>query len=303
MNRRAYIDLAQESDFALADAVVRPAHRVFVTPAAQETLEPRVMQVLVALARQLDDVVSRDDLVASCWEGRAVGEDAIQRAVARVRRLGETSGAFTVDTIARVGYRLKMIGVATDEIAARRAGHGAAFFAGDDGDAAILATSAYFTHLAAAAPCTEDGLPDWTSLAALPGSSLYWTVPEALFAVLFAAAVCDGRLEPVEHDTVAVLVARSRALKTLAARDLAAVSASVVHRMRAHPGPALESACAALPADLRLAVFAHALDIVLCDGALKPEEARFLDALVAHFALPLSEVHRVADVILLKNRA
>ena len=184
---------------------------------------------------------------------------------------------------------------------ALHARHGATHFGGDDGDAAIIATSAYFTRMAAAPPA-QDAL-DWTSLAALPGTSLYWTVPEALFAVLFAAAVCDGRLEDVENDAVAVLVARSRALKTLTPHELAGVSASVMHRMRAQPGPALDSACAALPADLRLAVFAHALDIVLCDGALKPEEARFLDTLVARLALPQTDVRRIADVIILKNTA
>lgn len=64
------------------------------------------MQVLVALARRAEEVVSRDELVTLCWAGRIVGEDAIQRAVAKVRHLGEGSGAFAIETIPRVGYRL-----------------------------------------------------------------------------------------------------------------------------------------------------------------------------------------------------
>ncbi|WP_297695100.1 hypothetical protein, partial [Phenylobacterium sp.] len=46
-------------------------------------LEPRVMQVLVALARERGEIVSRDDLIASCWAGRIVGEDAINRCTFR----------------------------------------------------------------------------------------------------------------------------------------------------------------------------------------------------------------------------
>jgi Tol biopolymer transport system component len=65
------------------------------------------MQVLVALAQARDAVVSRDDLIARCWEGRIVGEDAINRAIGRLRRLSEATGSFTIETIARVGYRLR----------------------------------------------------------------------------------------------------------------------------------------------------------------------------------------------------
>src|SRR5258708_29584401 len=66
------------------------------------------MQVLVALYRAKGAVVSRDDLIARCWEGRIVGEDAINRAIWRLRKLAEADGDanFTIETIPRVGYRL-----------------------------------------------------------------------------------------------------------------------------------------------------------------------------------------------------
>ena len=47
-------------------------------------------------SRERGEVVSRDDLIATCWGGRVVGEDAIQRAVALVRKLGAKSGAFSI---------------------------------------------------------------------------------------------------------------------------------------------------------------------------------------------------------------
>ena len=101
------VDLAQEPDFALGPLQVRPSSREVLTAAGErEVLEPRVMQVLVALARRPDQVVSRDQLIDACWAGRVVGEDAINRCIGRVRRLAETHGGFSVETIARVGYRL-----------------------------------------------------------------------------------------------------------------------------------------------------------------------------------------------------
>jgi len=100
------IDLAHETLFSLGVLKVSPATREVSAPGLAEDLEPRVMQVLVALARKRGSVVSRDDLVQSCWGGRIVGDDAIHRCIAKVRRLGEASGAFELETIPRVGYRL-----------------------------------------------------------------------------------------------------------------------------------------------------------------------------------------------------
>jgi DNA-binding winged helix-turn-helix (wHTH) protein/tetratricopeptide (TPR) repeat protein len=102
------IQLAHERPFRLAALEVRPATREVVGPRGREVLEPRVMQVLVALARAQGEVVGRDDLIASCWEGRVVGEDAISRVISRLRRLTEGIGrdGWTLETVTKVGYRL-----------------------------------------------------------------------------------------------------------------------------------------------------------------------------------------------------
>jgi TolB-like protein len=102
-----FVDLAREADFRVGALEVRPSTREVICGASREVLEPRVMQVLTALARRHGEVVSRDELVAACWGGRAVGEDAIYRAVRIVRRVAETHGGFSIGTVARVGYRLE----------------------------------------------------------------------------------------------------------------------------------------------------------------------------------------------------
>jgi DNA-binding winged helix-turn-helix (wHTH) protein/TolB-like protein/tetratricopeptide (TPR) repeat protein len=104
--RLTSIDLAHERPFALGGLEVRPAKLEVVAGDRREALEPRVMQVLVALARERGEVVSRDDLIQSCWGGRIVGEDSIQRCIGRLRALARRLGSFEIETVQRVGYRL-----------------------------------------------------------------------------------------------------------------------------------------------------------------------------------------------------
>lgn len=100
------VDLAREPEFALGDIRVVPAASEVVVDGRVEALEPRVLQVLVALSQRRDAVVSREELGARCWDGRVVGDDVLNRCIARLRRLADATGAFTVETIARAGYRL-----------------------------------------------------------------------------------------------------------------------------------------------------------------------------------------------------
>lgn len=100
------IRLAHEQPFTLGAIEVRPSTREVIAGDERQVIEPRVMHVLVALHRRRGEVVSRDDLIMMCWNGRVVGDDAINRSIARVRRLAETYGGFELETIPRVGYRL-----------------------------------------------------------------------------------------------------------------------------------------------------------------------------------------------------
>jgi DNA-binding winged helix-turn-helix (wHTH) protein len=119
------IVLAHEEDFNIGPVSVQPSVRTAGRADRREILEPRVMQVLVALAQHRGEVVSRDDLVEACWEGRVVGDDAVNRVIARLRRTAEGIGygVFVVDTITKVGYRLRLLdeAAAEDKVAASRA--------------------------------------------------------------------------------------------------------------------------------------------------------------------------------------
>lgn len=122
--------LADHDDLILGSMSLRPSTCELVHPAGIETVEPQVMRVLLALARQPGRVLSRDAIVDQAWDGRAVSEDAINRVLSRLRRLSDVTGAFRLSTIRKVGYRL-------DPVAAES---GAAPFAAPGADIAPAAT-------------------------------------------------------------------------------------------------------------------------------------------------------------------
>ncbi|MCL6698710.1 winged helix-turn-helix domain-containing protein [Sphingomonas sp. NSE70-1] len=101
------VELAHEPPFHLGILDVEPATRQLKSGSRSETIEPRVMQVLVALFRA-GTIVTREELIARCWDGRVVGDDAINRVLSRIRHIAAEIGqdSFSVETITKVGYRL-----------------------------------------------------------------------------------------------------------------------------------------------------------------------------------------------------
>lgn len=102
------IDLAQEADFDLGLLKVRPASCEVEWNGAAQTLQRRVMQVLVALAQARGSVVSQSDLVVRCWRGLSVSDDAIYRCISQLRKLaaGYPDAPFSIEAVPGVGYRL-----------------------------------------------------------------------------------------------------------------------------------------------------------------------------------------------------
>lgn len=112
--------LAHEPPFQIGDLAVNPPTRQVECGALGETLEPRVMQVLVALY-QGGGIVTRDELVERCWDGRVVGDDSINRVVSRLRHIAADigGGSFAIETITKVGYRLTLAGLGSTRSSAK----------------------------------------------------------------------------------------------------------------------------------------------------------------------------------------
>jgi DNA-binding winged helix-turn-helix (wHTH) protein/tetratricopeptide (TPR) repeat protein len=101
-------DLAGRSDFNAGPLRISPARRLVEGPAGKTTVEPIVMKVFLLLLDAGGKVVTRDELFGNAWGGVFVGDDSLNRAIARVRKIAsETApGLFEIETIPRTGYRV-----------------------------------------------------------------------------------------------------------------------------------------------------------------------------------------------------
>ncbi|WP_426692866.1 winged helix-turn-helix domain-containing protein [Sphingomonas sediminicola] len=111
------IDLAQEAGFDLGPLRVWPARCEVEWNGDFQTLQRRVMQVLVVLAKARGSVVSQNDLVIRCWRGLAVSDDAIYRCISQLRKLaaGYPEAPYAIEAIPGVGYRLTSSSLGKDD--------------------------------------------------------------------------------------------------------------------------------------------------------------------------------------------
>jgi DNA-binding winged helix-turn-helix (wHTH) protein len=92
----------------IGDFVADPGLDTLTGPAGAQHLEPKVMEVLLHLARRRGETVSQEELLAAVWGGRFVVEAVVTRAVSELRKaLGDDPKAPRyIQTVARRGYRL-----------------------------------------------------------------------------------------------------------------------------------------------------------------------------------------------------
>jgi DNA-binding winged helix-turn-helix (wHTH) protein/tetratricopeptide (TPR) repeat protein len=100
------IDLAAERPFRLGTTSIDPSSRDATFAGGKERLRPQSVKVLIALARRKGEVVSRNELVELCWDGRVIGEDVINHSISRLRVFAERAGGFDIETVPKAGYRL-----------------------------------------------------------------------------------------------------------------------------------------------------------------------------------------------------
>jgi DNA-binding winged helix-turn-helix (wHTH) protein/tetratricopeptide (TPR) repeat protein len=101
-------DLATREDVRVGPLEVSPSRRRVAGPGGEAQLEPVIMQVFLVLLDSRDRVVTRQELFDAGWGGVVVGDDSLNRAIGKIRRIGEQAapGLFKIETIPRTGYRL-----------------------------------------------------------------------------------------------------------------------------------------------------------------------------------------------------
>src|SRR5678815_6010986 len=101
-------DLALRPDLQLGPILVSPSRRLVEGPGGHTHVEPLIMQVFLLLLDAAGTVVTRNDLFDQCWGGVIVGDDSLNRAIAKARRIGAqvAPGLYEIETIPRTGYRM-----------------------------------------------------------------------------------------------------------------------------------------------------------------------------------------------------
>lgn len=100
------VDLAIEAPFRLGQSTIDTRAHTITVGGKATRIQPQTLKVLVALHDRSGEVVTRDELIDRCWNGRFVGDDVINRCVSLLRRLAAESGDFEIETVPRSGYRL-----------------------------------------------------------------------------------------------------------------------------------------------------------------------------------------------------
>jgi DNA-binding winged helix-turn-helix (wHTH) protein len=103
--------------FRLDDRLVFPELNISVSKGASDHVVPKVMQLLVELARQPGELLSKAQILEKVWPGLFVCDDVVANAVSLLRRaLGDEAKCPTlIQTIPKRGYRVLCAVESVDE--------------------------------------------------------------------------------------------------------------------------------------------------------------------------------------------
>jgi DNA-binding winged helix-turn-helix (wHTH) protein/Tfp pilus assembly protein PilF len=95
-------------ELRLHDRLVLPELNAIAVRGASVHVEPKVMELLLELAKHAGEVISKEHIIQSVWGGAFVCEDVVPNAVSSLRRaLGDKArNPRLIETIPKRGYRL-----------------------------------------------------------------------------------------------------------------------------------------------------------------------------------------------------
>ena len=101
-------DFPEGSAFRIGPWQAYPTTNELVREDETVRVTPKVMQVLVCLARTPGEAVTRDALFEEVWRGTVVSEDVLNRAISELRKVfgDDPQQPRYIETLPKVGYRL-----------------------------------------------------------------------------------------------------------------------------------------------------------------------------------------------------
>jgi hypothetical protein len=125
---------------------------------------------------------------------------------------------------------------------------------------------------------------------------------EAIIALLIGAMEANAHVSPREAERAHNLIWSMRRFRRRSGEAVGRLIGKTRERMeREGVAAVIERAARALPASLRPAVFASAVDLMLADTTLQREERRFVTQLRTALNVPPDKARTILQVLLLKN--
>lgn len=98
----------EESNFYIEGRLIQPQLNRIECEQATIQIQPKIMQVLVCLAEQRGQVVTKDQLFQRVWADTHVTDHVLSRAISELRKIfgDDPKRPSVIETIPKVGYRL-----------------------------------------------------------------------------------------------------------------------------------------------------------------------------------------------------
>lgn len=102
------MEITNNEAIKVGEWLVEPSLLKISRDGVAEVLEPRLMDLLVYLARHAGETVSIDELADSVWKGRAISDQPIYQSMAQLRKALEDDAHHPryIVTVSKKGYRL-----------------------------------------------------------------------------------------------------------------------------------------------------------------------------------------------------
>ncbi|MEK6236021.1 MAG: tellurite resistance TerB family protein [Planctomycetales bacterium] len=126
---------------------------------------------------------------------------------------------------------------------------------------------------------------------------------EGFAGILLAASACDGHIADEEVQSLMTILNRMKLYQYVPPHKFNSMMDRLLGVLkRGGPEKLIELSVPAIPPELRETSFANAVDIVLADGILDPEEKTFMDDLLIKLEVDQARAKTIVQVIVFKNQ-
>jgi TolB-like protein/DNA-binding winged helix-turn-helix (wHTH) protein/tetratricopeptide (TPR) repeat protein len=136
-------DVDPDGGFRLGPWEIRPRLGMIASGEQVNRVEPRVMAVLVCLARHAPNVVTRDEFIREVWRGRIVTDEVLSRCISLLRAAldDQPRDSRLIQTLPRIGYRLLAEVLPLEPLAGQAGSSAAPALPAADADVAVVAAA------------------------------------------------------------------------------------------------------------------------------------------------------------------